>query len=479
MFTRRMARRPVGTVSCLSKEESADQSATLMKACVCALARLLLICALGFPLVACMDDTGDSGSPPEEPEAPPPAATLEQQLRALTAAWGVTPLGAAPAVSDALFNAGFALFQGATGTQLSGPRTVSCASCHPTNNAGIETTVALHASLGGGTIHRNTVDLVNKLPGDRRAMFWDGRVSVDEQGRYHTPAGDSLPEGLDNLLAVQALFPLLSRDEMLGYADDGSDVNELADLNTVTAPEDDPWPVWNGVAARVKAHATLGPLLQAAYPEVAFEDLGIQHIANALAAFQTRRWNPPILPANFHAWLAGTGGLTAKARRGGVLFFDRAGCAGCHHGPLLSDGKYHNLAVPQIGPGFGSGAAETPPRDKGRYEVSGDEADLYAFLTPSLWEVKVTPPYMHNGVYRSLERAVRHHLDAVGAARDFRCDDTDVPIAASCSDSETASALYADMLDGLAPDLRSPIALTEDEISDLLAFLNQLTNGAN
>ncbi|MEJ1960067.1 MAG: cytochrome c peroxidase [Gammaproteobacteria bacterium] len=455
---------------------------------VCQLARLLSAGALTLLLAACggggesgnKTDPPVAGDPvPEHPDVPVPSAgTLEEQLRQLASASGVAPLGDAPAVTDALFNLGRALFEGTTGALLSGTRTVSCAACHQTNNAGVETAVALHASLGRQpTIHRNAPDLVNRALGGRRSMFWDGRVSLDEQGRYHTPAGDKLPLGLHSLLSAQALFPLLSRDEMLGYRDDGSDDNELADLSPAAALDSDPWPVWNGIVARVKANATLNPLLVAAYPDVAFDDLGIQHIANALAAFQTRRWNPVLVPAHFHAWLAGTGDLTDQAKRGGILFFGKARCAVCHNGPLLTDGEFHNLAVPQLGPGFASGASETPPRDKGRYEVSGDEADLYAFLTPSLWEIKATPPYMHNGVYRTLEQAVRHHLDASAAANRFRCEDA--PAGVACRDSETSPDLYTDMVHRLASQMSVPIALTEEEISDLLAFLNQLTNGAN
>lgn len=399
--------------------------------------------------------------------------TVDATLRCLIAAWNVSLLEDAPVVSDAMFNAGRALFEGTTGQQLSGPKTVSCASCHPTSNAGVETALALHASLGGGTIHRNAPDLVNKPIGGRHAMFWDGRVALNSDGSYHTPAGDKLPAGLDSLLAAQALFPLLSRDEMLGpYGN-----NDLANLNPAGAVESDPQPVWDGIMARVKANATLLPLLQAAYPGVSTEDFGIQHVANALAAFQTRRWNPVRTPAYFNAYLAGNGDLTDKAKRGGVLFFGKAGCANCHNGPLLSDGKYHNIGVPQIGPGFGSGASDTPPRDLGRYEVSGLDADRYTFLTPSLWEAKVTPPYLHNGVHASLEKVVRHHLDAAASARAFRC--ADAPSGVSCRDSESDSALYEDMLDRLAPELATPIALTDTEISELLTFLNQLTNGAN
>jgi cytochrome c peroxidase len=48
-------------------------------------------------------------------------------------------------------------------------------------------------------------------------------------------------------------------------------------------------------------------------------------------------------------------------------------------------------------------------RDKGRYEVTGDEKDLGAFKTPTLREVTKHPPYMHDGSMQTLEEAVLHY----------------------------------------------------------------------
>jgi cytochrome c peroxidase len=214
-------------------------------------------------------------------------------------------------------------------------------------------------------------------------------------------------------------------------------------------------------------------------------NLGIQHVANALAAFQTRRWNAAQASFGFHGWLRNSNRwpLGTSELRGALLFFDKAGCAQCHKGPRLTDWKFHNLAVPQIGPGFGSGASETPRSDKGRYEVTHQDADLYAFLTPSLWEVRATAPYFHNGVYTSLEKAIRHHLDAAGYTRAFRCADDAPPlqdgIKVECRDSQNAPTLYTDMMNRLAPELKAVPALSDAEIADLIAFMKVLTDGNN
>ncbi len=462
-----------------------------------AAAALLLACGGGGDGAVSSPEVSDSAMASCRAKAHP-----DGQLACFTALYGVTPLEAPPSIPDARFAIGVSLF---TSTRLSGTGKVACVSCHANNNAGVESFItidgrtlarALHPSLRGGdaddpsnttSIPRNAPDLVNKLLGAPQFMFHDGRVAVDGKGGFVTPVGDQLPPGLENLLAAQALIPLITRDEMLGYAlgsNGGRSENEMASL--VGDPvEADPHPVWNAVMQRVLADPALAAGLAAAFPEVAPADLGIEHVANALASFQTRRWNAGGSVYGFHGWLRDPGRwpMAADELRGALVFFDKGRCAQCHNGPKLTDSRFHNLAVPQIGPGFGSGASEAQRSDKGRYEVTRQDADLYAFLTPSLWEVRATAPYFHNGVYDSLEKTIRHHLDAAGHALAFRCD-SDAPllqagVRVECRDSQNAPALYTAMVNRLAPQLKTPPALSDAEIADLIAFLKKVTNGNN
>lgn len=467
-----------------------------------AAAALLSACGGGGGGGATVAGPSDAGGADSAMAACRAKASPDEQLACFTALYGVTPLEAPPVVSDARFAAGVSLF---TSTRLSATGKVACVSCHANNNAGVESPVtiggtplarALHVGLRGGdaddpanttSIHRNAPDLVNRLLGAPQFMFHDGRVAVDGKGGFITPVGDKLPPGLENLLAAQALMPLLTRDEMLGYApgsNGGRSENPTAGL--VADPvEANPQPVWNAVMQRVLADPALAAGLAEAFPEVAPANLGIQHVANALASFQTRRWNAGGSVYGFHGWLRDRERwpMVGNEVRGALVFFDKGRCAQCHNGPKLTDSRFHNLAVPQIGPGFGSGAGEVPPSDKGRHEVTRQTADLYAFLTPSLWEVRTTAPYFHNGVYDSLEKAVRHHLDAAGHARAFRCG-SDAPllqagVRVACRDSQNAPALYAAMVGQLAPALASPPSLSDAEVADLLAFLKKVTNSNN
>lgn len=88
--------------------------------------------------------------------------------------------------------------------------------------------------------------------------------------------------------------------------------------------------------------------------------------------------------------------MSESAKRGRELFFGKADCTACHAGGNFTDELYHNLGVGMD--------AETP--DLGRYEVTGEEQDRGAFKTPTLRNVALTAPYMHDGSQQTLEEVV-------------------------------------------------------------------------
>jgi cytochrome c peroxidase len=92
--------------------------------------------------------------------------------------------------------------------------------------------------------------------------------------------------------------------------------------------------------------------------------------------------------------------MSESAVRGQTLFFsERVNCAACHVGANLADEKYHNLGV-------GMDAKEP---DVGRYAVTGEEADWGAFKTPTIRNVALSPPYMHDGSQKTLMEVVEHY----------------------------------------------------------------------
>ena len=102
--------------------------------------------------------------------------------------------------------------------------------------------------------------------------------------------------------------------------------------------------------------------------------------------------------------------LSAMQQRGLELFFTKAKCAVCHNGPLFSDFRFVVQGVPQEG----TGKSLLPGDDFGREEHTKNPVDRYAFRTPALRNVELTPPYMHDGVFETLEEVVHFYND--GAA---------------------------------------------------------------
>jgi cytochrome c peroxidase len=137
---------------------------------------------------------------------------------------------------------------------------------------------------------------------------------------------------------------------------------------------------------------------QARFRAVFGQDVSPEGIAKAIAAFERTliSTNSP-----FDKFIAGDkGALSVSAQRGLELFQGKARCVLCHNGPNFSDGKFHNLGVPQVGP---------LREDLGRYNVTKREADRGAFKTPTLRSVALTAPYMHTGGFKTLEEVIEFY----------------------------------------------------------------------
>lgn len=337
---------------------------------------------------------------------------FDDQIAARLAAQAVpvTALAPPPAVAQPLYDLGRALFFDPI---LSGNMDVACASCHhPQTSSGD----ALSLSVGTGAtgvgvaraepghppfIPRHALDLFNRGDPSWTRLFWDGRVEM-AGGMLRGPA--ALPMGLSGVLAAQALFPLLDRSEMRGADGDTTVTGAANELAVIANARPDA--IWAAIVARVIAIADYVTLFAAAYPNVAPANLSITHVANAIAAFETRAFAFTDTP--WDRYLRGDRDALNDAQKLGVLlFYAEDSCSTCHAGPLLSDHEFHNTGIPQIGPG----QAPEAPFDHGRQRVSGDVADHFAFRTPPLRNVLLTAPYMHNGSLVDLNSVLRHYAD--------------------------------------------------------------------
>ena len=368
---------------------------------------------------------------------------------------------------------------------LSGNRNIACATCH---HPSLGTGDALSLSVGeGGTglgpsrstgsgrdaitgrVPRNAPALFNLGATEFRTLFHDGRVAENTGAPdgFETPAGPDLPEGLESALAAQALFPVTSAVEMAGQPGE----NPVADA----AARSDLPGVWALLADRLRAIPGYVALFKDAYG-VGAAEIAFAHAANAIAAFEAAAWRSDQSP--FDRYLRGErDALPPAAQRGMRLFYGEAGCASCHSGPFQTDHGFHAIAMPQIGPG--KGYAPGDRQDSGRERVSGDAADRYRFRTPSLRNVARTAPYGHAGAYATLEAAVRHHLDSVRALRAYDPAQAVLPRRADLAESDLAVMRDPALVAAIAAaNERAPWPATDDQVADILAFLQALTDPA-
>lgn len=408
---------------------------------------------------------------------------------------------------------------------LSGNKNISCATCHHPQFA---TTDGIALPLGEGPkglgpdrrtghftaegirgrVPRNTPALFNLGAKEFRRMFHDGRVEVDLHGYYQSgfisPARWKLPEGLDNVLAAQAMFPSTAADEMAGHKGENT-VAEARSLNKVAGPGG----VWTQLADRLQAIPEYVAKFRTAYPTKVqtSEDIDMVLAANAIATFEARAFRADNSP--FDQYLRSGEGLSAEARLGMELFYGKAGCHRCHRGKFQTDHEFHAIAMPQIGPGKADGRDSEYWRDTGikafledfgRGRVTVRVEDNYRFRTPSLRNVALTGPWSHAGAYDSLEAVVQHHLDPTQSLTSYRLPRDLLPPLGHIIETRADGAQFVALtlegqrLEGFlrrddyvmqTPALRGriaaanelePVALNDEEVTQISTFLESLTD---
>ncbi|NBO64914.1 MAG: cytochrome-c peroxidase [Acidobacteria bacterium] len=258
---------------------------------------------------------------------------------------------------------------------LSGDRTTSCASCHHPDY-GMADGLPRGIGIGGrgygqqraGTGHelqRNTPSLYNSA--FNSLQFWDGRAATLEE---------------------QALIPIFAEDEM--------NQRGVAEL-----------------LQRLRAVPRYRELFAAAFglnSRLDGAEITLPNITRALAAFE-RKLN--ITETVYDRFVRGDDSqLTDSQLRGMVTFFGQGQCAVCHMPPHFHDGVLASTGVPvslekgaplDTDPGFGTVIR--------RRDAFGQ------FKTPGLRNVAQTAPYMHNGIFRTLEEIIEFYNDGGGRGR--------------------------------------------------------------
>jgi cytochrome c peroxidase len=367
---------------------------------------------------------------------------------------------------------------------LSGNRNIACATCHhPRLGTGDRLSLGIgEGGEGLGTdrvagsgdsrikkrIPRNAPGLWNLGAKELHTLFHDGRLSIADtfENGFNSPAEEWLPTGFNSLLAAQAVFPVTAQFEMAGNPKE----NEVA--GAIHDRIDTAWPI---LAKRVRVIPEYGRRFVEAFDHIDTpEDVTIVEIANALAAFQAVEWQSFDSP--FDRFVSGDDAALNDAQKRGLdLFYGEAGCSGCHSGKLLSDQKFHALGLPPFGPGR-TRRFDPMVRDVGVMGETDRLEDAYRFRTPMLRNVELTAPYGHNGAYPTLQGIIRHHLNPDSALASWSPETANLPHAPWL---EAIDFVVWNDAREMARQARfrdiAPVALTDNDVADLVAFLKSLT----
>ena len=302
--------------------------------------------------------------------------------------------------------------------RLSLNATMSCGMCHIPEQGFTNNELATAVGIEGRTVRRNAPTIYNVAYFSN--IFHDGR---------------------ETRLEYQIWQPVLASNEManpsIGY-----------------------------VIAKIRSLPDYAGLFEAAFGG---KGPGIETIGMAIASYERTLVSGN---SSFDRWYFGQDrtALSEATRQGLRLFRGKAGCAACHtiekDYALFTDDAFHNTGLGwqasvggdssevqvQIAPGIKvpvpqsviNSVGERPPSDLGRYEVTQDPADRWRYKTPSLRNVALTAPYMHNGAFGTLREVVEFY---------------------------NRGGIPNPLLDPLI----RPLGLTNEEMDHLVAFLESLT----
>jgi len=367
---------------------------------------------------------------------------------------------------------------------LSGNKEVACATCH---HPSLGTGDGLSLSLGDGgkglgnkrivdyenlpeqRVPRNAQPLFNLGAKQFKTLFHDGRVQVDlsRPSGLRTPLEEEMVEGFSSIISAQTMFPVLSADEMAGHYSE-NEISEAVRRGTLTGEGG----AWDLISKRVGSVPAYSDFFIDIYDHIEVaKDIKFTDISNAVAAFMEFEWRSDTSP--FDDFLQGKINLDTSQENGMELFYGKANCSSCHAGALFTDHQFHATGQPQVGPGKAA-RFQSHSRDLGRFRVTGNIKDKYAFRTPSLRNVELTGPWGHAGAYNELEAFLGAHIDPYLALSNY--DKSNVTLTKYDTNDwkimDDASEVKA-IADAISI---KPVIISEGEVTDLLAFLGTLTD---
>ncbi|MCG8463165.1 MAG: hypothetical protein MI919_43335 [Holophagales bacterium] len=337
--------------------------------------------------------------------------------------------------------------------QISSTRTVSCGTCHiPADGGGdprsATSPLAIHPGADGvfggaddvlgspgvpsnnadGSYHLSAIFGLREQATNRRTspsvnagysptLFWDGRAP-DE---FVDPVTQQVVLASGAALESQAVGPIVNEVEM-GH------IGRLWSEALARLQASEP------LALATDVPAALGSWINGrSYPELFEEAFGTNEVtaprvAMAIASYERTQFTNQ---APFDDFLNGNDDALTLQERAGRTVFLASSCDRCHSFAIMSDHDFHYTGV------------RPPAEDPGRFDVTGVSEDLGRMRTPSLRNVELRPPFMHNGRFATLEDVV----DFYDRGGDFDAPNKD--------------------------ELIRELALTPQQKADLLAFLKR------
>ena len=230
--------------------------------------------------------------------------------------------------------------------RLSHDNTLSCASCHDLAKGG--TDQAQHSTGVGKQVGGiNSPTVFNSA--FQFAMFWDGRAPT---------------------LEAQADGPVNNPIEMASN--------------------------WQEAIPKLQQDAELTAAFNAVYPQ----GYSKETITEAIATFERSL----LTPSRFDAYLRGKADALTPAEQHGYTLFKQNGCACCHVGKLLGGQSYELMGREAD---YIADRGNITDADKGRFSVTKSDDDLHKFKVPTLRNIAITFPYLHDGTTSDLKQVVQ------------------------------------------------------------------------
>jgi cytochrome c peroxidase len=285
----------------------------------------------------------------------------------------------------------------------------ACASCHKPNKAFTDGNTK-SVSFGFGELPRNSPTVINA--GFQKKLFWDLRAA-------------SLEDQLDSV------------------------VNNAEEMHSS----------FRGVIAKINASPEYTAAFHKAFPETKASGINREQIKSAIAVYERTLTG---LNSRFDQYMQGNdAALKQEEINGFNVFMGKAKCGTCHFAPLFNGSMppffdisdHHALGVP---------IRDTMTKykidsDPGLMKINGEPFEQFSFKVPTIRNAALTAPYMHNGVFQTLEQVVDFYDKAAGMQfmQDMRPDVTGIPF-------------FTILPIGLK--------LTTKEKTDLIAFIGALTD---